>query len=706
MQSRWSDREAAEFVERFAAKWGDEMALRVYTSRLIGRDPDLVMHGGGNTSLKGSVTTLVGDQVEALFVKGSGWDLDAIEPPGLPAVDLRHLRRLRALDGLGDEEMVNQLRTHLFDAGAPNPSVETLLHAFLPHRFIDHTHADVALVVTNQPPAENEALAREAFGPTWAVVPYVMPGFALAKLAAEVFEKNPAVEGLVLLNHGLFTFADDARTAYERMIAGVDRAETLVARRRKDAARTSVPVAIDVAAAERAAARIAPVLRAALAEPSGNADQPWRRWVLEHRASDVTLRTLARADAAELAGRGPLTPDHVIRTKGPHLHLADLPLDDDAKLRERIDAAVARYRSAYEGYFDANRSRARSAVTRLDATPRVVLVPGVGIFSIGRSKADARIAADIADHTVVAKALANDVGRYTALVDGDLFDMEYWVLEQAKLGKAKEPPLAGQVALVTGAAGAIGFGICKQLVAAGAHVVASDVDPARLDRAVGELDPKRKGLAAGVAMDVTDEHSVAAGFARAARTYGGVDVLVLNAGVAHVSKIEATEPQDFRRVMEVNLVGYFLCLREGARLMRRQGTGGHVIVNSSKNVFAPGADFGTYSASKAGAHQLGKVAALELAGAGIRVNMINADAVFGDASRPSGLWQEVGPARAKSRGLDPAELQEFYRQRNLLKALVTPEHVGNAVVFLATNQTPTTGATIPVDGGVLEAFPR
>jgi NAD(P)-dependent dehydrogenase (short-subunit alcohol dehydrogenase family) len=345
-------------------------------------------------------------------------------------------------------------------------------------------------------------------------------------------------------------------------------------------------------------------------------------------------------------------------------------------------------------------------VTKLDTTPRVVLVPGVGIFSAGRTKADARIAADVADHTVVAKALANDVGCYTALADGDLFDMEYWVLEQAKLGKAKEPPLAGQVALVTGAAGAIGFGICKQLVAAGAHVVLTDIDPERLDRAVAELDPKRKGLAAGVAMDVTSEQSVAAGFAQAARAYGGIDILVLNAGVAHVNKIEATEPDAFRRVMEVNLVGYFLCLREGAQLLRRQGTGGHVIVNSSKNVFAPGADFGTYSASKAGAHQLGKVAALELADAGIRVNMINADAVFGDASRPSGLWQEVGPARAKSRGLDPTELQEFYRQRNLLKALVTPEHVGNAVVFLATNQTPTTGATIPVDGGVLEAFPR
>src|ERR1051326_156260 len=224
MESRWSDGEAAEYVDRFAPRWGEQLALRVYTSRLIGRDPDLVMHGGGNTSLKGCITTLVGDRVEALFVKGSGWDLDSIEPPGLPAGDLGPLRRLRALTELSDEEMVNQLRTHLYDAGAPNPSVETLLHAFLPHPFIDHTHADIALVLTNQPRADAEAMVRDSFGPRWAVVPYVMPGFALAKLAAEVFERDPEVEGLVLLNHGLFTFADDARTAYERMIGGVDRA--------------------------------------------------------------------------------------------------------------------------------------------------------------------------------------------------------------------------------------------------------------------------------------------------------------------------------------------------------------------------------------------------------------------------------------------------------------------------------------------------
>jgi rhamnulose-1-phosphate aldolase/alcohol dehydrogenase len=706
MESRWSDREAAEYVERFGPRWGEELALRVYTSRLIGRDPDLVMHGGGNTSLKGTVTTLLGDRVEALFVKGSGWDLDAIEPPGLPAVDLPHLRRLRALSELSDEEMVNQLRTHLFDAGAPNPSVESLLHAFLPHRFIDHTHADIALVLTNQPRDEAEAMVREAFGPRWAIVPYIMPGFALAKLAAEVFEKDAGVEGLVLLNHGLFTFADDARTAYERMIAGVDRAERFVRARARERRRVGRGVHLDPAPAD-AAAHLAPVLRGALAEQSPDGDRPWRRWVLEWRASEEALDVLAGPDTAALAAANPLTPDHVIRTKGPALLLpADLPLDDAAALRERLAAAVSRYRADYDDYFARHRERARTKVTKLDATPRVVLVPGVGVFTAGRSKQDARIAADIAEHTLRAKALANAIGRYTALPDDDLFDMEYWSLEQAKVGKAKEPPLAGQIALVTGAAGAIGFAICRKLIEAGAHVVVTDLARARVDAAVAELDAKRRGVAAGVVMDVTDDASVAAGMAEATRLYGGLDIVVLNAGIAHVSAIEATDPAAFRRVVDVNLIGYFLVLRAAAALFRRQGTGGNVVVNSSKNVFGPGADFGAYSASKAGAHQLGKVAALELAAAGVRVNMVNADAVFGDDKRPSGLWQEVGPARARSRGLDPATLPDYYRERNLLKARVTGEHVGNAVVFFASNLTPTTGATLPVDGGVADAFPR
>src|SRR5437879_3779623 len=447
------------------------------------------------------------------------------------------------------------------------------------------------------------------------------------------------------MNHGLFTFADDARTAYERMIAGVDRAERFVHARactRPPPGRGARP---EVPPAE-AAARLAPVLRGALAEATGDAGAPGVRRRLRHRASEATPHIRAGAYPARIPDANPLTPDHVIRTKGPALLLpGDLPLDDAKALRERLDAVVATYRAAYDAYFEANRQRARTRVTKLDSFPRVVLVPGVGIVAAGRTKQEAHIAADIAEHTLRAKALASAIGRYAALGDADLFDMEYWSLEQAKLGAAKEAALAGQVALVTGAAGAIGFAICQKLIDAGAHVVAADLGGERLDAAVGELDPRRRGLAAGVVMDVTVEHSVAAGCAEACRLYGGVDILVLNAGVAHVSPIEATDVAAFRRVVDVNLTGYFLVLREAAALFRRQGTGGNVIVNSSKNVFAPGADFGAYSASKAGAHQLCTVAALELAARHPRVPRHPA------RPRPGRLPRErAAPARRTAHG--------------------------------------------------------
>jgi NAD(P)-dependent dehydrogenase (short-subunit alcohol dehydrogenase family) len=306
----------------------------------------------------------------------------------------------------------------------------------------------------------------------------------------------------------------------------------------------------------------------------------------------------------------------------------------------------------------------------------------------------------------VSKRLAQSIGDYTALSDGDLFDMEYWSLEQAKLGQAKDPVLAGQVAIVTGATGGIGYGICKKLIEAGANVVVTDIDEKRVQEVVQELDPKKRGVAYGFRLDVTDENSVRKGLEEVCREYGGLDIVVLNAGIAHVNAVDRIPPAEFQRVLAVNLTGSFLVLREAAGLLKRQGTGGNVILNSSKNVFGPGADFGAYSASKAGAHQLAKVAAIELASSGVRVNMINADAVFGDAKHPSGLWQEVGPARAKSRGMEMTALPDYYRQRNLLKVGVTADHVGNAVVFFASNQTPTTGATLPVDGGVADAFPR
>lgn len=707
MKSRWSDSDAREFVDRYAEA-GPDLALRVYTSRLIGAEPDLVMHGGGNTSVKLRRRDILGEPVEAICVKGSGWDLDSIEPAGLPAMRLDGLRRLRALDRLSDEEMVNQQRTHLFDSTAPNPSVETLLHAFLPHRFIDHTHADAILALTNQP--DGEAVVREALGDDVVVVPYVMPGFALAKLAAESFERRPTARAMVLLKHGLFSFGDDARSSYEQTIEIVDRAERFIAGRtgRSPAtadARPSVPLPADALdRARRAASAVAPVLRGLLARASGDPDRPHRRVILEHRVSAEILEWLAAPECAGLAARGPLTPDHVIRTKPKPLFVAD-PTGPDGT--GRLAAAIDAYRREYGAYVDAQMAARGVERTRLDPDPRVLLLPGIGILAAGRSRKDAAIAADLAEHTIRIQAIGERLGHYEALGDGDLFDMEYWSLEQAKLGKETEKPLARQVALVTGAAGAIGVGIALELARAGAHVVLADLDEDRLEQARARVATLagRAGVIA-VRMDVTDEASTEAGFAEACRVFGGIDLVVPNAGIAYVSPLADSDAGKFRRVLDVNLTGYFLTMRAAIRVMREQGTGGNIVVNASKNVFGPGADFGAYSASKAAGHQLGKVAAIELAREGIRVNMINADAVFAEGETPSGLWQEIGADRARSKGIAPGALEEHYRERNLLHARITGAHVGRAVVFFAANETPTTGATLPVDGGVAAAFPR
>ncbi len=699
MRSRWNDAEAAAAVERWAVPYGPDMALRVYTSRLIGADTSLVLHGGGNTSLKASVKTLVGDEITALFVKGSGCDLHALEPAGFTALHLAPLERLRRLEALSEKDMTNQLRVNRLDASGPSPSVETLLHAFLPHRFIDHSHPNALLCLSNQP--GGEALLRDAVGERVTVLPYITPGFPLAREVARAFEQQPDVAGIIVAKHGLFTFGDDARTAYERHIEIVDACERFLAARRPK--RLLTPHYRLEAPAAKLAARAAPVLRGLLAERTNNDDIPYRRWLLDWRADEEVLAFVNSVEAATLAATGPLTPDHVIRTKPFALHLANPAWDDASQLRAQLEQAVAEYVTRYQAYVSQH-IRGRG---NLDPLPRVVFLPGAGVFCFGRTKREARIAADITVQSLQVKAVAHAMGGYESASAEHLCEMEYWSLQQAKLGTATERPLERQVALITGAAGAIGYGIAKVCAEAGAHVVLTDIDPARSARVVERIEEAHgAGTATAITMDVTDAASVGAGFDEACRRYGGVDVIVANAGIAHVAPVAELSNADLARVMAVNFTGTFLTIHEGIRVLRAQGLGGNIIINSSKNVFGPGKDFGAYSASKAAGHQLGKVSAIELAAEGIRVNMINADAIFAEDDVPSGLWATVGPDRARSRGLKVEELPDYYRGRNLLHARVTARHVGNAVVFFASNRTPTTGATLPVDGGVAEAFPR
>ncbi len=619
---------------------------------------------------------------------------------------------------------------------APAPSLEALVHALLPPRYIDHTHADAVLALTNQ--AGGEQLAREALGPELAVMPYVEPGFPLALAAAAAFRSHPSCRGMVWMRHGIVTWGETARESYENMIAFVTRAERWIEKRilhvssgrerprGADAAagrgrgrrpapairppREQVRRAGGISCRTRRPARrfleVAPILRGLLATPSGDPDRPLRNVVLAPLTDAVTRGYLQSPGAKSLALSAPLTSDHVIRTRALPLWVDEPAWGDAPRLRGQLARAVGDYAAAYEAGLDRHAAAMPQGSERGDPNPRVVLLPGLGAVCAGPGLEAARIARDIAAHTLRVKSQIAAMGTYEGLGEEALVSMEYRAPQQAKLRRGPARALEGSIALVTGAAGAIGSGICEELLEQGCLVAAADLPGERLEGLVAELGGavpredhrvrlRRDGRGLG-------RRGVRAG----RRRMGGLDLLVVNAGLAHVSPIAGMELGAFRRLEAVNVEGTLLALREAARLLERQGTGGDIVLVSSKNVFSPGAGFGAYSATKAASHQLARIASLELAPLGVRVNMVSPDAVFGEGSRRSGLWEQVGPDRMKARGLDEKGLEEYYRGRNLLKARITARHVARAVLFFATRQAPITGATLPVDGGLPDATPR
>ena len=697
MESLWDDAHAADCVARWSDQYGEALALRTYSSQLIGREAALVLHGGGNTSVKAKRCDVLGRERDVLCVKGSGWDLATIEPQGLPALDLDALRELRAAEALSDEAMVNELRIHLFDAKAPNPSVETLLHAFLPDRFVDHTHADAALIFGNRP--EGRAELEELFGAEVGVLPWIMPGFPLAKAVADYRDEHPDAIGLILHEHGVFSWGDDARTSYERMIEIVTRLEDAIATRLAGKTSLLADASPRVASRERAA-DCAALMRRLLAASTGEDLRPQRPLILEWRDNSDALALAEAERGAALLATSPLTPDHVIRTKAQYV-VCD---DDDSSL---IDE-VTRFANEYVEYFEACADGREPRPTMLDPFPRVVLVRGAGLFCWGKTKKDACIAADITERTLRGKALADALSSYRALSASELFEMEYWSLEQAKLGRGGEAALAGQVALITGAAGAIGRAVARELLARGAHVLLGDIDESALATAREELDAAWPGRVVTARMDVGDEDSVRDAFRACVLAFGGCDIVVPNAGIAQVASIAELGVEDWERVLRVNETGVFLTMREAARLFERQGLGGRVVLIASKNVPAPGKDFVAYSASKAAAVQIARVAALELAEHSVLVNVVHPDGVFDDeaSGKSSGLWDVVGEDRMRSHGLEPDALRAHYRERNLLGMTIRAEHVARAVAFFAEGRVPTSGAALTVDGGLKETFYR
>jgi len=684
MQSRWSDADAAWTIESHAAQGvAEDIALRVYTARLLGRDPRLVLHGGGNASVKTRIADLVGAKTEVLCVKGSGSDMGAIEPAGLPMVRLEPLRALRKLERLSDQDMVNALRGNLVDSAAPNPSVETLLHAFLPHKFVDHTHATAILGLVDQP--NGEALAREVYDGRVGFVPYVMSGLALAKAAAGVFEKKPDVEGLILDKHGIFTFGEDARQAYERMIALVSLAEAWLKRDRRN-----VFAARPLPSALANPADIAPIVRGACAAPPGEADADPRRFVATFRTGAAILAYVNGADLEDYSRRGVATPDHIIRTKNKPLIAAAPAAGKLDAFAEELRRRVAAYVKDYDAYFARENKRVGGGKSKLDAMPRVVLVPGLGLFGLGESLKDAAIAADLAEDTLRVVTDAEAIGRYEPAGESDLFELEYWSLEQAKrvgsLGKA----LGGQVAMVTGGAGAIGLATARAFREEGADIVLLDLDRDAAAQAAAGLG----GL--GIACDVTDRASVSAAFDAVCERFGGVDILVSNAGAAWAGRIGEVPDEVLRESFEINFFAHQSVAQEAVRIMLAQGTGGCLLFNVSKQAVNPGANFGPYGLPKAATMLLVRQYAVDYGVDGIRSNGVNADRIR------SGLLTDGFIAeRAHARGVSEGD----YMRGNLLRREVTAQDVAQAFVHLAKARK-TTGHIAAVDGGNIAAALR
>ena len=685
MKSAWVDSDAKAALDHWAkAGVSAEVALRVYSTRLLGRERKLVLHGGGNTSVKTRINDLLGEEAEVLCVKGSGWDMASIEPAGMPAVRLELLRKLRARDAVPDEEMVRVQRTGLIDPLAPNPSVETLLHAFAPHKFVDHTHATAVLSLIDQP--DSESRCAQIFGNRLGFVPYIMPGFALAKKAAEVFEKNPAVEGLILDKHGIFTFGDHAREAYERMIEFVTLAEEHLSKKGNiKFARGALPGEI------ARVPDVAPIIRGACTLRDAFGEGAHKRLILDFRSSNEILNYVSGKDVARYARAGVITPDHVIRTK-PWPLIVPAPeagkLDD---FKKAVHQATRTYKADYDGYFSRQKARA-SGTAMHDPLPRVVLVPGLGLFGLGVNARDACIAADIAEAAAAGISGAEAIGTFKSISEADTFDVEYWPLELAKLGQRKALPLAGQVAAITGAGGAIGAATARAFADAGAEIALLDVDAdaaAKSAKVIG-------GAALAITCDVTSTASVHGAFDRVVAAFGGVDIVISNAGAAWEGKIGEVDEGLLRESFELNFFAHQKVAQAAVKIMLTQGAGGCLLFNVSKQAVNPGPDFGPYGLPKAATLLLVRQYALDYGADGIRANAVNADRV-----RSGLLTADFIKQRAKARGLSEKE----YMSGNLLQREVTAEDVAQAFLHQAL-ELKTTANVTTVDGGNIAAALR
>ena len=652
MQNLWTDKEAKNY--------DDDLALRVYTSRLLGRDSSLVLHGGGNTSVKIIEKNILSLEEEILYVKGSGWDLEFIEKAGFSPVRMDHMLNLSRLDSLSDPQMVNELKTQLTNASSPSPSVETILHAVLPYKFVDHTHSDAVVTITNTLTGEDRI--REIYGDRVVIIPYVMPGFDLAKEVVKIFSKQSSdkTEGMILMNHGIFSFGENAKESYDRMISLVSEAEKyLISQNAWDIKISKIP-SIEVQMSQEIAE-----LRQQISLTAG------KPMLLNLTNSESGLSFANRDDIQSIATRGPLTPDHVIRTKR-------IPM---------IGRNIDKYKEEYVSYFESNEPSAKEKKRMLDPAPRVILDKEFGLCSIGRNMKEIGIISDIYEHTIQSILRAETLGGFQALPAKDIFDLEYWDLEQAKLLKnANSLEFEGEIVLITGAASGIGKSCVKSFLDRGAAVIALDIS-----NSIETIIQHQNYL--GLVCDLTNEIATKEAIEKGVRNFGGIDMIVLNAGVfPEGKKVKDLNLKDWNKVFSINLDANLNLLRELFPLLRVSPTKGRVLIIGSKNVSAPGPGAAAYSASKAALNQLMRVLSMEWGEYGIRLNTLHPNAVF-----DTGIWtDEVLESRANHYGLSVKE----YKTNNILGVEINSHDVSELAAEMCGKLfSKTTAAQVPVDGG-------
>ena len=684
MKNKWNNSEANKYISHYKKNnVSNELALRIYTTHLLGREKKLVLHGGGNTSLKTSIKNIFNQEINVMHIKGSGWDMGFIDHPGMPAVELDTLLKTINLKKLNDFEMVNLQRKCLLNSQAPNPSIETLLHAFLPFKYVDHTHANAILGLIDQPNASE--ICKATFGNQVGMVPYIIPGFELAKLSYQIFCKNKNVIGLILLKHGIFTFGDSAKESYDRMIKLVSIAEKkLNSINNKIISKKSIFKKLN----QKVMKNIFPLIRKHLS--TKEKDRTYTKWILDLQVNEKILNYLNHPKLSVFSQKGPVTPDHVIRIK-PKPLILNISNVQEEKLDNLIKKEIQKFKKNYHKYFLKNKKYVTNPL-ELDLNPRLILVPNLGMIGIGRTKKEANIVSDLAECTADIISKAESIGKFKSISDKEIFKVEYWPLEQAKLKNIKRTNFTGHVTVISGGCGTIGLSTALEFHKEGSEIILLENNSKNIKNVPGEINK----FAKIIKCDVTNQLEVKKTFLDICRTYGGIDILVSNAGATWQGDIGKVSKKIIQDSFDLNFYAHQYLSQESIKIMLKQNTGGVLLYNISKQSINPGANFGPYGLPKASTLFLMRQYTLEYGKYGIRANGINADRI-----RSGILNNSLIASRAKSRNISKKD----YMSGNLLKTEVLAQDVAKAFVYLAKAKK-TTGNVLTVDGGNISAVLR